>query len=564
MCECEASSSAGRHPAVGPSPVRARSSAACRSSRPRSSSSAAETAGAKKCAVRVHGRRPSTCTRRARKRLLGLPRRARPSPTRRRSSPQDAREKALATRRPDSPERCQPRSPEPHRRERRSHTLARAWTARGALAAPRAWLLAAGAAASRRAAARGRAHHREEDRRRRASAAPTCAPAELARAEASLEFLSYELDEGNYSRAEFHHAVALESVDRAIERSTPDECASDERAAHDDRPDRDGDGIPDDIDKCPDEPEDFDGFQDEDGCPDPDNDGDGILDVDDKCPNEPGPARRTSGCPSRRPRRRRHRRRRGQVPRRAPACPRTRAAPTVDTDGDGIPDRLDKCPTSPRTSTASRTTTAAPIRTTTATASPTSTTSAPTSRARPRTTAARCRPRRRRHHRRRRQVSRRARAAADRLPEAGARRQDRQADLRSSSRSTSRPARPRSSAAPRREILDQVARRACSSNPDLQHRHRGPHRQRRRRGAEPEASDAAPTPCAQALIERGVEPARARGHRLRQDQAHRSRTDREGPRGQPPRRVQHRPAQARRSAGQDAPEPLPPLPPLPR
>ena len=29
------------------------------------------------------------------------------------------------------------------------------------------------------------------------------------------------------------------------------------------------------------------GFQDEDGCPDPDNDGDGIPDKLDKCPNEP-------------------------------------------------------------------------------------------------------------------------------------------------------------------------------------------------------------------------------------------------------------------------------------
>ena len=52
-------------------------------------------------------------------------------------------------------------------------------------------------------------------------------------------------------------------------------------------PDNDGDGIPDTIDKCPNEPEDKDGFQDDDGCPDPDNDGDGIPDEHDKCPNEP-------------------------------------------------------------------------------------------------------------------------------------------------------------------------------------------------------------------------------------------------------------------------------------
>jgi outer membrane protein OmpA-like peptidoglycan-associated protein len=51
--------------------------------------------------------------------------------------------------------------------------------------------------------------------------------------------------------------------------------------------DRDGDGIPDDLDKCPDDPEDKDGFEDDDGCPDPDNDKDGIPDVSDACPNEP-------------------------------------------------------------------------------------------------------------------------------------------------------------------------------------------------------------------------------------------------------------------------------------
>ena len=51
--------------------------------------------------------------------------------------------------------------------------------------------------------------------------------------------------------------------------------------------DRDGDGIRDNVDRCPDDAEDFDGFEDEDGCPDPDNDRDGILDANDKCPNVP-------------------------------------------------------------------------------------------------------------------------------------------------------------------------------------------------------------------------------------------------------------------------------------
>ena len=51
--------------------------------------------------------------------------------------------------------------------------------------------------------------------------------------------------------------------------------------------DLDKDGIADNIDKCPSVPEDKDGFQDEDGCPDPDNDKDGIFDINDKCPNKP-------------------------------------------------------------------------------------------------------------------------------------------------------------------------------------------------------------------------------------------------------------------------------------
>ena len=60
--------------------------------------------------------------------------------------------------------------------------------------------------------------------------------------------------------------------------------------------DRDGDGIPDDKDKCPNEPEDKDGFQDDDGCPDLDNDNDGVPDDRDECPNVPGPAE-NKGCP---------------------------------------------------------------------------------------------------------------------------------------------------------------------------------------------------------------------------------------------------------------------------
>jgi outer membrane protein OmpA-like peptidoglycan-associated protein len=50
--------------------------------------------------------------------------------------------------------------------------------------------------------------------------------------------------------------------------------------------DRDGDGIIDEQDRCPRDPEDFDGFQDEDGCPEPDNDHDGVADDNDECPDD--------------------------------------------------------------------------------------------------------------------------------------------------------------------------------------------------------------------------------------------------------------------------------------
>ncbi|HQY62222.1 MAG: thrombospondin type 3 repeat-containing protein [Myxococcales bacterium] len=84
--------------------------------------------------------------------------------------------------------------------------------------------------------------------------------------------------------------------------------------------DADEDGTPDSADRCPDAPEDRDGFQDEDGCPDPDNDQDGIPDVDDMCPNEPEDRDGwldADGCPD------------------------------PDNDKDGVPDIEDHCPIEP-------------------------------------------------------------------------------------------------------------------------------------------------------------------------------------------------------------------------
>src|SRR5690606_34586157 len=51
-------------------------------------------------------------------------------------------------------------------------------------------------------------------------------------------------------------------------------------------------------DPCPLEPEDPDGYEDTDGCPDLDNDGDAVPDLTDICPNTPGQKEKDPlGCP---------------------------------------------------------------------------------------------------------------------------------------------------------------------------------------------------------------------------------------------------------------------------
>jgi OmpA-OmpF porin, OOP family len=81
--------------------------------------------------------------------------------------------------------------------------------------------------------------------------------------------------------------------------------------------DMDNDGVPDDVDQCPELPEDKDGFEDSDGCPEIDNDDDGILDKDDACPN-------VAGVPS--------------------SDPKKNGCPQPDRDADGVPDESDACP----------------------------------------------------------------------------------------------------------------------------------------------------------------------------------------------------------------------------
>lgn len=68
--------------------------------------------------------------------------------------------------------------------------------------------------------------------------------------------------------------------------------------------DNDNDGVLDEADICPDQLEDMDGFQDQDGCVDPDNDNDGLIDEEDRCPNEaesPNFYQDEDGCPERAP-----------------------------------------------------------------------------------------------------------------------------------------------------------------------------------------------------------------------------------------------------------------------
>ena len=79
--------------------------------------------------------------------------------------------------------------------------------------------------------------------------------------------------------------------------------------------DSDGDGVIDDVDKCPNTPR---GMEvDAQGCP-LDSDGDGVVNNADKCPSTPpGVAVDASGCPP-------------------------------DSDADGVPDYLDQCPSTPK------------------------------------------------------------------------------------------------------------------------------------------------------------------------------------------------------------------------
>jgi outer membrane protein OmpA-like peptidoglycan-associated protein len=171
-----------------------------------------------------------------------------------------------------------------------------------------------------------------------------CAPREYAEAQSSNEFARLELEQGDTRRAREHldvgllnarsaHVMATECVpkdtdgDGIMDRddACPEEPedldgVEDEDGCPEGTGDSDGDGIIDQDDECPHEAEDADGFEDEDGCPDPDNDADGISDIADECPLAPEDIdgfEDDNGCPD------------------------------PDNDADGIPDDEDDCPLEP-------------------------------------------------------------------------------------------------------------------------------------------------------------------------------------------------------------------------
>lgn len=143
--------------------------------------------------------------------------------------------------------------------------------------------------------------------------ADRCAPRELALAESHLRFAQIELEQGFPSTAEKHVLIASPNARAAFALSPPDRCV----LIHD----RDADGIPDSEDKCPDDPENYNGFEDADGCPeDPDSDRDGVPDSKDTCPLDPEDLDKyldADGCPD------------------------------LDNDADTLLDTKDKCPLDP-------------------------------------------------------------------------------------------------------------------------------------------------------------------------------------------------------------------------
>ncbi|MCP4198282.1 MAG: OmpA family protein [Proteobacteria bacterium] len=175
-----------------------------------------------------------------------------------------------------------------------------------------------------------------------------CAPKDFALATAHIRFAELKLEQGSSLGARQHFNIARRHTELADEKSPADICAEappifcvdkdkdticqtvdlcpeqpedfdgviDDDGCPEDQ-DTDGDGIYDSIDQCVPDPEDMDAYLDDDGCPDLDNDFDKILDVQDSCindPEDPDGFQDDDGCPD------------------------------LDNDGDTLLDVDDECP----------------------------------------------------------------------------------------------------------------------------------------------------------------------------------------------------------------------------
>jgi uncharacterized protein (TIGR03382 family) len=184
-------------------------------------------------------------------------------------------------------------------------------------------------------------------------------PVELGVTAAAATALDSPFDEFNQNHAEVLAGLSVRFVQPLIGFvaagaglangfGSPDwRIAAGVRLAFGDSPgDRDGDGIADGTDRCVLEPEDKDGFEDADGCPDPDNDKDGVLDVSDGAPNDPEDKddfEDADGVPD-------PDNDKDTVVDAEDRCPMVAGSaehegcPFVDGDGDGLADDDDRCP----------------------------------------------------------------------------------------------------------------------------------------------------------------------------------------------------------------------------
>lgn len=173
-----------------------------------------------------------------------------------------------------------------------------------------------------------------------------CAPIPLALAESHIDFARLEADRGDTISAWQHIQIARENTQKVFAVKDKKGCC----------PDSDGDSLCDAVDKCPNEPEDFDSDEDDDGCPEYDRDGDGLHDSKDRCPEEAEDKdgyMDDDGCPEKD-------NDRDGIPDERDGCPNVSedkdgyddadGCPDFDNDGDGIldyPVASDKCPDKP-------------------------------------------------------------------------------------------------------------------------------------------------------------------------------------------------------------------------